>query len=46
MQLNVQAFLSTLPLMAKGLVGIFMVTGVIILCVYLLNKLPEGKKEK
>lgn len=45
---NVQLFLETLPIMAKGLIGIFAVTGVIILTIYLLNALtaPRQKKEK
>ncbi len=43
---NVQLFLETLPIMAKGLVGIFVVTGVIILSIYLLNKLTAPRKKK
>ena len=41
---NVKALLETLPIMLKGMAGIFIVTGVIVLCVYLLGKLPEGKE--
>lgn len=41
---NVKALLDTLPYMLKGMAGIFIVTGVIILCVYLLGKVP-GEKE-
>ena len=37
-----EAFLETLPIMGKGMLGIFVVTGVIIGIVYLLNK--AGKK--
>ena len=37
--LNVQAFLQTLPIMGKGMLGIFIVTAVIVLCVTVLNKL-------
>ena len=37
--LNVQAFLQTLPIMGKGMLGIFIVTAVIVLCVTALNKL-------
>ncbi len=35
---NVQAFLSTLPIMAKGMGGIFAVTIVLILVIALLNR--------
>ena len=31
MEINVELFLQTLPIMLKGMVGIFSVTGVIIL---------------
>lgn len=41
---NVKALLDTLPYMLKGMAGIFIVTGVIILCVYLLGKIPGGKE--
>ncbi len=41
---NVKALLDTLPYMLKGMAGIFIVTGVIILCVYLLGKLPGGSE--
>ena len=37
--INVQAFLQTLPIMGKGMLGIFIVTAVIVLCVTVLNKL-------
>lgn len=43
---NVQLFLETLPIMAKGLIGIFVVTGVIILTIYLLNALTAPRKKK
>ncbi len=45
MKLNFNALLETLPVMGKGMVGIFLVTGVIIGCVYLLNKLSGGKQD-
>ena len=41
---NVNALIDTLPYMLKGMVGICIVTGVIILCVYLLSKLPGGSE--
>ena len=36
--MNTQALISTLPIMAKGMAGIFIVTGVIILCMMILGK--------
>ena len=38
----------TVPIMGKGMVGIFIVMGIIILCVTLLNNLgsPERKQKK
>lgn len=44
--INVQLFLETLPIMAKGLIGIFVVTGVIILTIYLLNALTAPRKKQ
>lgn len=51
MNINWDLFLQTLPIMAKGLVGIFAVTAVIILGIVLLNlltapKKPESSKEE
>ena len=36
--MNFQNFLATLPIMGKGMLGIFIVTFVIALCMILLNK--------
>jgi len=36
--MNVQNFLATLPIMGKGMLGIFVVTFVIVLAMVLLNK--------
>ena len=36
--MNYQNFLTTLPIMGKGMLGIFIVTLVIVLCMVLLNK--------
>ncbi len=38
----------TVPIMAKGMIGIFIVMGIIILCVMLLNYLgsPDRKQKK
>ena len=33
--MNYEAFLSTLPIMIKGMAGIFIVTGIIVLSMYL-----------
>lgn len=44
--LNFDAFLQTLPVMAKGMAGIFIVTAVIILSILLLNRLFSGKSDK
>ena len=41
--MNVEQFLYTLPFMLKGLVGIFAVTAVIILCIVILNKATSKK---
>lgn len=47
MELNVQAFLDTLPIMGKGMAGIFIVTVILILSIYLLNFIGNkiGKKD-
>lgn len=37
--MNISAMISTLPVMLKGMAGIFIVTGVIIISMYLLNKI-------
>ncbi len=36
--MDINAMISTLPIMAKGMLGIFIVTAVIILSMILLNK--------
>ena len=45
MGINVDLLLQTLPIMAKGLVGIFVVTGIIILSIYILNKATSRTKK-
>lgn len=42
MKLNYAAFLSTLPIMAKGMAGIFIVTGVIIIAVVVLCRFTQS----
>ena len=39
MNINVDLFLETLPMMAKGMAGIFIVVGVIYLATILIRKL-------
>ncbi|MEA4912321.1 MAG: hypothetical protein VB092_06920 [Oscillospiraceae bacterium] len=44
--MNFDLFLQTLPYMGLGMLGIFIVTAVIILCIYLLNALSRDKDDK
>lgn len=46
MTINVDAFLKTLPIMGKGMLGIFIVTLVIILVITILNKVTSNISEK
>ncbi len=46
MTIDFQQMLSVLPLMGKGMLGIFIVTLVIILGVTILNKVTKDKSEK
>lgn len=43
--MNVQAFLDTLPLMGKGMLGIFLVAAAIVLSMYLLRWLFRKRKK-
>ena len=43
--MNFDAFLQTLPIMGKGMAGIFLVTGVIVLCILIWSK-TGNKPEK
>lgn len=45
MTIDFEAFLASLPYMGKGMLGIFIVTGVIVGLVSIFNAIPE-KKEK
>ena len=40
-EIDVQAFLASLPNIGKGYLGIFAVTVVIVLIVYMFNTIPE-----
>ena len=44
MNFNIDAFLNSLPMMGKGMLGIFVVTIVIIVMIALLNKLTSAKQ--
>ncbi len=45
--MNLNALLSTLPIMAKGMLGIFIVTAVIVLCMVVLVKfVKDSPKEQ
>ncbi len=44
MNINIDGFLDTLPIMAKGMAGIFIVTAVIVLTIFILNKSSASKK--
>lgn len=44
--MDFNAFLATLPLMGKGMLGIFIVTGIVIMCMYLLCRLTAGENEE
>ena len=42
--MNIDAFLKTLPIMGKGMLGIFVVTIIIILAMVILNITTKEKK--
>ena len=42
---NPMNFVTNLTYLAKGLIGIFIVIGIIMLVTVILNKLPSGKKK-
>lgn len=44
--MNINAFLNILPLLVKGLAGVFIVTAVIILSMVILNKLSGNSENK
>ena len=44
MEISIEKLMESLPIMGKGMLGIFVVTGVIILFVTLLNKLGAKKQ--
>lgn len=46
MSISIENLLATLPIMGKGMVGIFVVTAIIILTVMALNHLTSRKDKK
>ena len=43
MGINIGNFLSSLPYMGKGMLGIFIVTAVVVMVVNALNSMPDKK---
>ena len=41
--LHLSSWLTTLPMMVSGMVGVILVIGVVVLAVMLLNRLTSGK---
>ncbi len=41
--INVNAFLQTLPIMGKGMLGIFIATAVMVIVMYLLARFTKSK---
>ena len=46
MAIDVQAFLASLAFLVEGWLGIFVVMGIIIACIYGLNRFSERLEEK
>ena len=46
MSINIPAFIASLRYMVEGWAGIFIVMGVIIACIYGLNRVAEKIEEK
>ena len=44
--MNVELFMETLPIMLKGMAGIFLVTGTIILSIIVMGKVSSDKGEE
>ncbi len=43
--MNIQLFLDTLPIMLKGMVGIFAVTGVLVCAILVLRSISKKRDE-
>ena len=46
MSINIPAFISSLRFMVEGWLGIFIVMGIIVACIYGLNKVAERIESK
>ena len=46
MELNIEFFMQTLPMMGKGMLSILLVTLVLILGIWVMNKLTSGRQDK
>ncbi len=46
MGINFEYLLGSLPYMGKGMLGIFIVTGVVVMVVNALNSMPDKKDKK
>lgn len=46
MNINVDAFFNSLPYMGMGMLGIFVVTGIIVLTIAALNFFTKPRKKK
>lgn len=46
MELNIELFMQTLPMMGKGMLSILLVTLVLILGIWVMNKLTSGRRDK
>ena len=46
MELNIELFMQTLPMMGKGMLSILLVTLVLILGIWVMNKLTSGRQDK
>lgn len=42
--MHMDSWMTTLPAMLAGMIGIFLVIGVVVLVVYILNRLTRPKK--
>ena len=43
MEINFNNFVNSLPIMGKGMLGIFIVTAVVVMVVNALNSMPDKK---
>ena len=43
---DINNFMAVLPFIGKGMLGIFAITFVIVICIWLLDKMPSGNDKK